>query len=321
MASRNQKPKRVGNGEAAQNNVEPTTRIAVEETSDANVYLIPLYAFVAIFVVLLLVIYAPAGRIEAIPLVLAGVVAAVCASGVHVAQQWERVAVLRFGKLSRICGPGIFVTIPLIESCTARIDQRIRVTNLRAKETLTSDLIPVDVDAVMYWMVWGAKEACTEVADFTAAIENAGQVVLRDAIGRSTVAEITLKREQLDAQLQERLDSQANDWGITVLSVSLRDLLVPKDLQDSMSLEAQTDQRCKARIMLAESEREIAEILSEVGKEYKGNDEAMRLRVMHLLYESIRDTGGTVVMPSSFSEGFGDIPIKGEPSEKSDHLS
>lgn len=286
---------------------EVSTHVLNEQTSDVNVYLIPVVVFAIVFLAVIGVFYLATKAVDILAVVIAGVIALAFASSIHIAQEWERVAVLRLGKLNRICGPGCFFIIPLIESCTIRVDQRIRVTRLSAKETLTADLIPLDVDAVMYWMVWGVKEACIEVSDFVAAVENAGQVILRDAIGRSTVSAITIKREQLDHQLLEKLEEQVSDWGITVLSVSLRNILVPKELQDAMSLEAQTDQRCKARIMLAESEQDIYDALEEVGEKYQENDGAMRLRAMHLLFESIRETGGTVVLPSSFSEGFNDI--------------
>jgi regulator of protease activity HflC (stomatin/prohibitin superfamily) len=215
--------------------------------------------------------------------------------------------VLRLGKFQRIAGPGLFFTIPVLESNTMRIDSRVRVTSFSAEETLTSDLVPLYVDAVLFWMVWDAKAACTEVGDFTRAVELSAQTALRDAIGRGSVAEVAIRRHQLDKEIKEALAEKVDNWGITMLSVEIRNIVLPENLQDALSLEAQAEQRKKARLALAEAEQDISEILAEVGKSYEGNDAALRVRAMHLLYESVHETGGTVVMPSSFSEGFGDV--------------
>lgn len=237
-------------------------------------------------------------------LVLALIVALLAVSSVHIAQQWEKVVVLRLGKLNRAAGPGLFFTIPIIESCTLRVDQRVRTTPFGGEEALTSDLVPLDVDAVLFWMVWDVKLACIEVGDFSLAVELAAQTALRDAIGRASVAEVAIRRNQLDKELKKILEEKVAVWGITILSVEIRDILVPKELQDAMSLEAQAEQRKKARIILMEAEQDISEMLAEMGDTYAEHDYALRLRMMHLLYESVRETGGTVVIPSSFSETF-----------------
>jgi regulator of protease activity HflC (stomatin/prohibitin superfamily) len=247
---------------------------------------------------------------EAITLgtIIVGVVLALLfATSLHIAHQWEKVVVLRFGRFSRIASPGLFVTLPLIEYCTMQIDQRIRVTAFGAEETLTSDLVPLNVDAVLFWTVWDAKAACFEVGNFTQAVEYAAQTALRDAIGRGSVAEVAIRRRQLDSELMFILEEKVAPWGITILSVEIRDILVPKELQDVMSLEAQAEQRKKARIILMEAEQDISEMMSSMGDLYSSHDKALQLRAMHLLYESVRETGGTVVIPSSFSEGFSDI--------------
>ena len=233
-------------------------------------------------------------------------VALLVASAVRVAQQWEKVVVLRLGKYNRVAGPGVFVVAPFVESAAMRVDNRVRVTTFGAEETLTADLVPLYVDAVLFWVVFDAKSACTEVGDFTRAVEMAAQTALRDAIGRGGAAEVALRREQLDRELKARLADKVADWGITILSVEVRDIVLPKDLQEVMSLEAQAEQRKKARIILMEAEQDISEMMDDVAQTYADNDAAMRLRSMHLLYESVRETGGTVVVPSSFSEGFGD---------------
>ena len=263
--------------------------------------------FAAVCTAALAVGYALLGSIQVWSFVIALVVAALAASALRIASQWEKVVVLRLGKFNRIVGPGPFFVVPIVESCAMRVDTRVRVTTFGAEETLTNDLVPLDVDAVLFWMVWDAKAACTEVGDFTRAVRLAAQTALRDAIGRGSVAEVAIRREQLDRELKAALEEKVDAWGVTVLSVEVRDIVLPKELQDIMSLEAQAEQRKKARIILMEAEQDIAEILEEAGADYSDNDAALRLRAMHLLYESVRETGGTVVVPSSFSEGFGDV--------------
>ena len=235
------------------------------------------------------------------------VVATLVAMSIRIAQQWEKCVVLRLGRFNRVVGPGIFATIPVLEQVTMRVDNRVRVTTFGAEETLTSDLVPLDVNAVLFWCVWDAKAACTEVGNFTRAVELAAQTALRDAIGRAGAAEVATRREQLDRELKKVLEEKVSAWGITILSVEVRDILLPRELQDVMSLEAQAEQRKKGRIILMEAEQDIADMMDEMGHIYEDNDAAMRLRAMHLLYESVRETGGTVVVPSSFSEGFGDV--------------
>lgn len=278
-----------------------------ERASGAGVLLFTAVLFAVAFGAVCLVWWAVAESIGLWGFVAAGVVAALAAMSVHVASQWEKVVVLRLGRFARVAGPGPFLTIPVIESCAMRVDTRVRTTAFGAEETLTADLVPLDVDAVMFWVVWDAKAACIEVGDFTRAVRQSAQTALRDAIGRGGVAEVAIRREQLDRELKAALEEKVGAWGITVLSVEVRDIVLPKELQDVMSLEAQAEQRKKARIALMEAEQDIAEILKEAGVDYSGSDEALRLRAMHLLYESVRDTGGTVVVPSSFSEGFGDV--------------
>ena len=234
-------------------------------------------------------------------------VAMLATMSAHIAQQWERVVVLRLGKFNRVSGPGLYWTIPIIEQNAMRVDTRIRSTTFGAEETLTSDLVPINVNAVLFWMVWDAKAACTEVGDFSRAVELAAQTALRDAIGRAGAAEVAIRREQLDRELKSTLEEKVALWGITILSVEVRDILLPEELQDVMSLEAQAEQRKKARIILMEAEQDISDMLDDISKAYDANDSALRLRAMHLLYESVRETGGTVVVPSSFSEGFGDV--------------
>lgn len=285
----------------------PHTEVAGERASNAGVWLFSATVFVTAFALVAGGWYALAGGIGAVGVVVALIAALLAIMGIHIAQQWEKVVVLRLGKFNRVSGPGLFWTFPIIEQNAMRVDGRMRVTTFGAEETLTSDLVPLNVNAVLFWMVWDAKAACTEVSDFTRAVELAAQTALRDAIGRANVAEVAIRRQQLDRELKKALEEKCADWGITVLSVEVRDILLPRELHDAMSLEAQAEQRRKARIILMEGEQDVADMLDGIGRVYENNDEALRLRAMHLLYESVRETGGTVVMPSSFSEGFGDV--------------
>jgi regulator of protease activity HflC (stomatin/prohibitin superfamily) len=283
------------------------TEVVGEQASNTGRIAFGCAVFAASFAVLLAVCWLVLGELTFIPVAVAAVAALIAASVVRVAQQWEKVVVLRMGKYNRVAGPGPFFVIPFVESAAMRVDGRVRVTTFGAEETLTADLVPLYVDAVLFWMVFDAKAACTEVGDFTCAVEMAAQTALRDAIGRGGAAEVALRREQLDRELKERLANKVGDWGVTILSVEVRDIVLPKELQEVMSLEAQAEQRKKARIILMEAEQDISEMMEDVSQTYAENDAALHLRSMHLLYESVRETGGTVVVPSSFSEGFSDI--------------
>ena len=279
-----------------------------ERASNVGVIVFSAVIFALVFLVLVGASWLIGGRDWAFAGTLVALAAATLATtSVHIAEQWERVVVLRLGKFNRVSGPGLFFTWPIVESNTMRVDMCVRTTTFGAEETLTADLVPLDVDAVLFWMVWDAKAACTEVGDFTQAVRLSAQTALRDAIGRGSVAEVAIRREQLDRELKAALEEKVGAWGIAVLSVEIRDIVLPKDLQDIMSLEAQAEQRKKARIILMEAEQDIADIIDDAGASYAENDAALRLRAMHLLYESVRETGGTVVVPSSFSEGFCDI--------------
>ena len=286
---------------------DANTEVVGERASNAGVLLFSAVVFIVVLCVVLAGVQILAGGIGVGAVVGALVAAVLVTMAVHVAQQWEKVVVLRLGAFNRVSGPGLFWTLPVIEQNTMRVDTRVRVTTFGAEETLTADLVPLDVNAVLFWHVWDAKAACTEVGDFTRAVELASQTALRDAIGRAGVAEVAILREQLDRELKRVLEEKVAPWGITILSVEVRDILLPKELQDVMSLEAQAEQRKKARIILMEAEQDICEMMEDLGDTYARNDAALRLRAMHLLYESVRETGGTIVVPSSFSEGFSDV--------------
>ena len=263
--------------------------------------------FVLAFGIVLAAAQAAFAEIGLVALVSAAIVGWLASSSVHIVLEWEKAVVLRLGKFNRVSGPGLFWTWPVIEQNTMRVDGRVRVTTFGAEETLTADLVPLDVNAVLFWHVWDAKAACTEVGDFTRAVELAAQTALRDAIGQVEIAELSMQRAHIDRQLKKNIEEKTEQWGVTIIDVEIRDILLPKELQDVMSLEAQAEQRKKARIILMEAEQDICEMMDDMGDTYAKNDAALRLRSMHLLYESVRETGGTVVVPSSFSEGFGDV--------------
>lgn len=278
-----------------------------ERTTGAGIILFSMFVFCIVFVAVFALCYVLFGHLLPLVALLSFVVAMLTSMSIHIAQQWERVVVLRLGGFNRVSGPGLFWTIPFFEQNAMRVDCRVRATTLDAKETLTADLVPLDVNAVLLWMVYDAKAACTECSDFSRTVELSAQAALRDAIGRLTAAEVAIRREQLDIDIKEALEAEAEQWGLSVLSVKVRDILLPFELQGVMSMEAQAEQRRKARVILMEAEEDIATMVSAVSEVYGGEDAALKLRSMHLLNESVREAGSTLVVPSSFSEGFGDV--------------
>lgn len=257
--------------------------------------------------------YVIAGSLGIVSVAVAAAVGIVVLSSVHVCMEWERAVVMRLGRFNRLAGPGVFFTIPLIEFCTLTVDQRTIATPFGAEEALTSDLVPLDVDAVLFWMIWDPEKACTEVEDCRFAVALTAQTALRDAIGRATVSNVVMRRHQLDQELQKAVEEKVTDWGIAVLSVEVRDIILPKELQSVMSLEAQAERRKNARITLMEAERDVSEILQEVSQTYEHDEIALALRKIHLVYEGMQDNEGTVVVPSAYSEGFTIDPNKAAP--------
>ena len=221
------------------------------------------------------------------------------------AMQWEKVVIFRFGKFNRMAGPGLYFTIPFIEQTALKADQRIMVTGFGAEETLTSDLVPINVDAVLFWVVWDAEKACTEVEDYYAAISYLAQTSLREAVGRSTVAEVALRRDQLDEEIKADIEKEASGWGVDIISVKVRDIVIPAELQNVMSLEAQADRERNARMTVASVEADLAEMLSEAARIYGDEDAALKLRTMLMQYETVKGSGSAVVtVPTAVSDGF-----------------
>lgn len=260
------------------------------------------------FAAVLLVAQLALGGIDVAALIVAVLVGWLVASSIHIVLEWEKAVVLRLGRFNRVAGPGVVFTWPIIEFYTLRVDQRVATTYFGAEETLTSDLVPINVDAVLFWMVFSAKKACVEVEDYSTAVAWVAQTAMRKAIGRATVAEVAMRRDQLDAELKDAIEEKLSPWGIDIIDVEVRDIVVPKELQEAMSLEAIAERKKNARMVLAEAEKDISDMLADASVAYDGNENAMKLRTMHLAYESVEKSGGTLVIPSAFSEGFGANP-------------
>jgi len=239
------------------------------------------------------------------PLIAGVLIALYLLFSIKVVRQWEKVAVLRFGKFKHLQGPGIFWLIPIVDTLSPYVDQRIRVTNVSAESTLTRDTVPVNVDAIIFWVVWNAEKSILEVASYVDAITLSAQTALRESIGRHNLAQMLSERETLGRELQRILDEKTNPWGITVQSVEIRDVQIPQDLQDAMSREAQADRERHARIILGEAETQISASFAQAAEVYRDNPVALHLRAMNMLYEAIKEKGAMVIVPSSAVETMG----------------
>jgi len=219
-----------------------------------------------------------------------------------VASQWEKAVLLRLGKFSGLHGPGLFWIVPLLDTIPSWIDHRVMVTPFAAEKTLTKDTVPVDVDAVLFWVVWDAEKAALEVEDYRSAIAWAAQTALRDIIGRMMLADILVGRSTIDEELQRMIDERTTPWGVTVQSVEIRDIVIPQDLEDAMSRQAQAERERQARVILGESEMQIAASFAEASKAYVDNPTALHLRAMNMLFEGLKQKGALVIVPSSAVE-------------------
>ncbi len=224
---------------------------------------------------------------------------------IKVADQWERVAVLRLGRFTGLRGPGLFHIIPVVDQLSRYVDQRVRVASVTAESTLTRDTVPVNVDAIVFWMVWNAEKSILEVEDFVQAITMSAQTGLRESIGRHELAQMITERESLGRELQRILDEKTTPWGITVQSVEIRDVRIPQALEDAMSRQAQAERERQARNILGQAETEISEKFSEAALMYQNNPVALHLRAMNMLYEAIKERGSMVIVPSSAVETMG----------------
>ena len=224
---------------------------------------------------------------------------------IKVVQQWEKVAVLRLGRYVGLRGPGIFHIVPIVETLSPYVDQRVRVANVSAESTLTRDTVPVNVDAIIFWLVWNAEKCILEVENFIEAINMSAQTALRESIGRHELAQMITERETLGRELQRILDEKTNPWGITVQSVEIRDVRIPQGLEDAMSRQAQAERERQARIILGQAETEISKSFVQAAASYAENPVALHLRAMNMLYEAIKEKGSMVIVPSSAVETMG----------------
>ncbi len=218
---------------------------------------------------------------------------------IKVASQWEKAIVLRLGRFYKLAGPGLFWVIPMIDTIANWIDHRVIVTSFSAEKTLTKDTVPVDVDAVLFWVVWDAEKAALEVKDYQSAISWSAQTALRDIIGRMMLADILVGRSAIDTELQRIIDERTTPWGITVQSVEIRDIVIPQVLEDAMSRQAQAERERQARVILGESEKQIAASFAEASEAYIHNPTALHLRAMNMLFEGLKEKGALVIVPSS----------------------
>jgi regulator of protease activity HflC (stomatin/prohibitin superfamily) len=224
---------------------------------------------------------------------------------IKVVPPWERVALMRLGRYRGLRGPGLFFIIPVIDTLSPHVDQRVRVASVSAESTLTRDTVPVNVDAIVFWMVWNAEKSILEVENFLEAIVLSAQTALRESIGRHELAQMITEREVLGRELQRILDEKTNPWGITVQSVEIRDVRIPQALEDAMSRQAQAERERQARIILGQAETEISEKFVSGAAAYAENPVALHLRAMNMLYEAIKEKGSMVIVPSSAVETMG----------------
>lgn len=239
------------------------------------------------------------------PVVVGVVLGLILAGAPRIAQQWERAIVLRLGRYVGLRGPGLFFLVPFVERVSTWVDQRTITTSFAAEQTLTSDTVPVNVDAVLFWMVYDPEKAALEVQDYKEAVSWAAQTALRDIIGRTPLTMLLKGREQIEADLQKLIDERSNPWGVTVHSVEMRDVVIPESLQDAMSREAQAAREKEARIILGQAEVEIAHLFHEAALQYEGNPTALHLRAMNILYEGLKEKGALMLVPSTAVESMG----------------
>ena len=277
------------------------TELEPNEATRAGVYVFAIVMFAIGFGVVFIATFA---WLSVVTVVVAVAVGLLLASCVRIAPQWERVTVLRLGRFNRVAGPGVFFLIPFVEYAAIHVDHRVMTSSFSAEAALTADLVPVDVDAILFWMVWDAEKACLEVENYPKAVLWSAQTAMRDAIGQVNLADLSMRRKQIDRELQEVMGAKCEQWGITVMSVEIRDIVIPLELQNALSKEAQAERERNARVILAEVEKDISEMFVEAADVYDKNPKAMKLRAMNLAYESAKDGNGMVLAPSSLADGF-----------------
>lgn len=262
--------------------------------------------FVVLEAVLAIVVLLLAGRIAnlwlAVIIVAWTLVALYLLFAIKIADQWEKAVVLRLGKFSGLKGPGRFWIVPIVDTIPKWIDHRVMVTPFNAERSLTKDTVPVDVDAVLFWLVWDAEKAALEVEDYRSAIAWAAQTALREVIGQMQLSDILVGRAMMDAELQKIIDARTTPWGVTVQSVEIRDVIIPEALEDTMSRQAQAERERQARVILGESEEQIAQSFGRASEVYATNPTAMHLRAMNMLFEGLKEKGAMIIVPSTAVE-------------------
>ena len=267
---------------------------------------LPALVFIVLFLLGLLIAYpsAAAGDLGLSLAIAIGafLVASILASSIKVANQWERAIVLRLGRFEKLAGPGLFFIIPIIDAVAYRLDVRVIASAFKAEKTLTRDTVPVDVDAVLFWRVIDPQRAALDVADYSASINWAAQTALRDVIGKTVLADMLEGRGKLGDELQRIIDARTEPWGVNVISVEVKDVLIPAALQDAMSMQAQAERERQARVILGDSERQVADSFNAAAKAYAENPTAFHLRAMNMLYEGLKNNSTIVIVPSTAVE-------------------
>ncbi len=269
----------------------------------ALLFAIPYWAFVLVSVGLL---WAGVPFITEIDMTLFGGIMSLgllIAPGIEIISQWDKIVVLRLGKFHRVRGPGPIFLVPLLDTTAGYVDTRIRVTDFSAEKSLTRDTVPVHIDALAFWMIWDAHRAVLEVQDFEEAVILSAQTALRASIGSNDLSTLLSERERLGQEIQQIVDTKTNPWGITILSVEFKEILIPKELEDALSRQAQASRERKARVILSGTEAEIAGSFSQAAETYRDDPVALQLRAMNMIYESIRNKGGLVLVPSDALQG------------------
>src|SRR5579859_101348 len=240
-----------------------------------------------------------------IPLLVAIAIGIYILFSIKIVQQWQRVAILRFGRYRGLRGPGLFLIVPVMDTLSRFVDQRVRVATVTAESTLTRDTVPVNVDAIIFWLVWDAEKSILEVENFTDAVNMSAQTALRESIGRHELAQMITERESMGQQLQLILDAKTNPWGITIQSVEIRDVRIPQALENAMSQQAQAERERQARLILGDAETQVSNKFAEAARIYGDNPGALHLRAMNMLYEAMKEKGAMVIVPSTAVETMG----------------
>jgi regulator of protease activity HflC (stomatin/prohibitin superfamily) len=286
---------------------QPMNGLLPKEKKDRQVIRIPGIAFAAWLILgilslaagLILYLLRAPGLWVGLTIALIDLISLYVLFALKVADQWEKAVILRFGRFTGLRGPGVFWVIPVVDRIPMWIDHRVMVTPFSAEKTLTKDTVPVDVDAVLFWLVWDAEKAALEVEDYRVAIAWAAQTALREVIGQMDLADILVGRARMDRDLQKIIDERTTPWGITVQSVEIRDIVIPQELEDAMSRQAQAERERQARVILGESEKQIAQSFADASVSYRDNPTALHLRAMNMLFEGLKEKGALVIVPSS----------------------